>query len=472
MSRPRSPAAPGSTPSASITTGSAARGPDDPGRAAPARAPWTRSSPGPRSSSRSTSAGPTSPWSRNWDGLSGEVLMEQRYAPGFEAALARSLAPFLRDPSSPAPRRRAPSPRRLPPRGRPRPGRRHGPAARGPCEGWGWARSSSARCASTSPAPTRCPGGRSTSGSRCRPTASWAPRTSCTPPRCARGCRSRCPRTSRGSSTTTPPSRPGPPTPPAPTPCRRTPSRASCRLGTTPPAAASTRTSPGVPTRPRSRSWLRALSRGRLARSYRREVMVNAWNEWAERAAMEPSEQWGRALARGPCGVARGVLALRWPASSCTSARTRRGSTAVQEAFASQPRAPAPARNRLSGGEDRVCGASRARRAVEPRPAALRAPRRGPRPPGAPWRRRHAGEPGVLVLSSEELSRIHGVGRVDYRFVRDALGGFERVDVLCLLRDQLSFPAVVLPRERQAGPAQGSPEGPPFRPGLTSSPAP
>ena len=60
----------------------------------------------------------------------------------------------------------------------------------------------------------------------------------------------------------------------------------------------------------------------------------------------------------------------------------------------------------------------------------------------AAWRtlaRRHAGEPGVLVLSSEELSRIHGVGRVDYRFVRDALGGFERVDVLCLLRDQLSF---------------------------------
>ena len=37
-------------------------------------------------------------WRRNWDGLSGEVLMAQSYAPGFAADLARSLIPYFRDP--------------------------------------------------------------------------------------------------------------------------------------------------------------------------------------------------------------------------------------------------------------------------------------------------------------------------------------------------------------------------------------
>lgn len=37
-------------------------------------------------------------WRRNWDGLSGEILIEQGYADGFELALARDLMPYLRDP--------------------------------------------------------------------------------------------------------------------------------------------------------------------------------------------------------------------------------------------------------------------------------------------------------------------------------------------------------------------------------------
>ncbi len=36
-------------------------------------------------------------WRRNWDGLSGEVLLEQSYAPGFETRLAASVAPYMRD---------------------------------------------------------------------------------------------------------------------------------------------------------------------------------------------------------------------------------------------------------------------------------------------------------------------------------------------------------------------------------------
>jgi len=36
-------------------------------------------------------------WRRNWDGLSGEVLLDQSYAPGFEAALVASSLPYMRD---------------------------------------------------------------------------------------------------------------------------------------------------------------------------------------------------------------------------------------------------------------------------------------------------------------------------------------------------------------------------------------
>jgi hypothetical protein len=41
--------------------------------------------------------------------------------------------------------------------------------------------------------------------------------------------------------------------------------------------------------------WLRGLAGARLAGSYRRELFVNAWNEWAEKATLEPSQQYGRA---------------------------------------------------------------------------------------------------------------------------------------------------------------------------------
>ena len=43
------------------------------------------------------------------------------------------------------------------------------------------------------------------------------------------------------------------------------------------------------------RAWLHGLSRHRLAASYRQELFLNAWNEWAERAVLEPGRQYGRA---------------------------------------------------------------------------------------------------------------------------------------------------------------------------------
>jgi hypothetical protein len=45
----------------------------------------------------------------------------------------------------------------------------------------------------------------------------------------------------------------------------------------------------------RFEKWLRGLAEKRLAGSYRRELFVNAWNEWAEKAVLEPSLQYGRA---------------------------------------------------------------------------------------------------------------------------------------------------------------------------------
>ena len=36
-------------------------------------------------------------WRRNWDGLSGEVLLEQSYKSGFEKALVKSTVPYMRD---------------------------------------------------------------------------------------------------------------------------------------------------------------------------------------------------------------------------------------------------------------------------------------------------------------------------------------------------------------------------------------
>ncbi len=38
------------------------------------------------------------PWTRNWDGLSKEVLLSQDYAPGWEQAFAADVAPLMRDP--------------------------------------------------------------------------------------------------------------------------------------------------------------------------------------------------------------------------------------------------------------------------------------------------------------------------------------------------------------------------------------
>ncbi len=53
--------------------------------------------------------------------------------------------------------------------------------------------------------------------------------------------------------------------------------------------------------------------------------------------------------------------------------------------------------------------------------------------------RDHAGGNATVLLSSEEFSRGADGARVDFRAVRDALAGFDRVEVLCVLREQWRF---------------------------------
>ena len=55
----------------------------------------------------------------------------------------------------------------------------------------------------------------------------------------------------------------------------------------------------------RFEKWLRGLAARRLAGSYRQELMVNAWNEWAEKAVLEPSVQHGRAALDALAGLRR-----------------------------------------------------------------------------------------------------------------------------------------------------------------------
>ncbi len=40
--------------------------------------------------------------------------------------------------------------------------------------------------------------------------------------------------------------------------------------------------------------WLRRIAEHRLAHSYRGELFLNAWNEWAEKAVLEPSDKYGK----------------------------------------------------------------------------------------------------------------------------------------------------------------------------------
>lgn len=52
---------------------------------------------------------------------------------------------------------------------------------------------------------------------------------------------------------------------------------------------------------------------------------------------------------------------------------------------------------------------------------------------------RHAAGRRTVFLSSEEFSRAGPAGRVDFAAIRAALGRFERVEVLCVLREQWQY---------------------------------
>ena len=233
-------------------------------------------------------------WRRNWDGLTGEVLLDQAYAPGFEAALAESAAPYLADPRYARPDGVRPRFVVYRPEDMPDPGgtadrlraafaergfpevelgavRFHvageHPVPEGAFDLWiempphGLVRPEDVLHGSSGPSrlPFEVPADfaglvydyAAVAARACDPA-----RADALPPNTVAGVMPAWDNTARRGLD------------------------AHLAYGAHPAAF---------------RAWLRGLSRHRLARSYRREVVVNAWNEWAERAAVEPSEQWGRA---------------------------------------------------------------------------------------------------------------------------------------------------------------------------------
>ena len=234
------------------------------------------------------------PWRRNWDGLSGEVLLDQSYAPGFEAALAESAAPLMRDP-----RHRRPDGKRLRfvvyrPEDMPDPA---GAALRlreaFAAQGLGEIELGAVRfhVAGEHPVPEDAfdfwiempPHGlvrpedvlAGSSGEPRLPFELPADFAGLVYDYAAAAARAADPARADALPANTMAG-----VMPAWDNTARRGLDAHIAYGAHPAAF---------------RAWLRGLSRHRLARSYRGEVMVNAWNEWAERAVLEPSEQWGQA---------------------------------------------------------------------------------------------------------------------------------------------------------------------------------
>ena len=136
-------------------------------------------------------------WRRNWDGLTGEILLDQPYGPGFEAALAASALPHFADPRYARPDGARAALRDLPPDRPARPGGQRRAAARR--LGRGRPRRRARRRAlprrGREPGRPRCS---STSGSRCRRTGWSSRRTTWPAGRRRRRRSSGCRPTSRG----------------------------------------------------------------------------------------------------------------------------------------------------------------------------------------------------------------------------------------------------------------------------------
>ena len=261
---------------------------------ASSRSRSTPSSPGPTSPSATISAGPTRPGGATGTGSRARSSSTRPMAPASRRRSSPRRCPTSPTRATPAPTARARASsstarptcptRRARSRGCAPPGPR--PAIR---------RSSSAPCSSMSRARARSRPTSSTSGSRCRPTASSARRT------------------------ISPAARTG-----------RCPSSASSDdfegliydYDAVIAASLSRRFARGLEGRViagvmpswdntarrrraahiahganplRFEKWLRGLAERRLPGSYRQELFVNAWNEWAEKAVLEPSVQYGRA---------------------------------------------------------------------------------------------------------------------------------------------------------------------------------
>lgn len=234
------------------------------------------------------------PWRRNWDGLSGEVLVEQPYRLGFEAGLAESAAPYLRDPRHARPDGARPRFVIYRPEDIPDPGGAAGRLrAAFHAIGVGEVELGAVRFHVAGAHPV--PEGAFDFWVEMPPHGLVGPREVLHSPPGPSRMPVEVPPDFKGliydygavAAKATDPARPD--ALPLHTIAGVMPSwdntarrglDAHLAYGAHPAAF---------------RAWLHGISRHRLAQSYRQEVMINAWNEWGERAAVEPSEQWGHA---------------------------------------------------------------------------------------------------------------------------------------------------------------------------------
>lgn len=233
-------------------------------------------------------------WRRSWDGLTGEVLVEQRYRPGFEGRLAADLAPFLRDP-----RHVRPDGRRLRlviyrPAELPAPGENI-TRLRAALRALGLGEVEIGGVRFHLPGPNPVPPGTLDFEVEMPPHGLLRDEDFLhTGPGDRRIGFEIDPNTFRGLVF---------------------PHEALMRRALSGPDAEGPSLiagiAPGWDTTPRRgaeghvalaatpasfRHWLRRLRAERLEHSYRRELFINAWNEWAEGAVMEPSSLWGHAF--------------------------------------------------------------------------------------------------------------------------------------------------------------------------------